>query len=336
MDKKSNLEKELEQELLELKRRGQLTDAYYNQVLSSVDCFRSAFDHEKRPFDKMVPLLSIFFKFIIEQLQSPHKFEAYHRKIRTPVDYYQFSLDFFQLLINLEQSTITGIDQLANISEQLSRGENVVFLANHQTEADPQAIAILLKKNHPKLAEQIIYVAGERVITDPVAIPFSLGTDLLCIYSKRYIDSPPEEKAAKQIHNKHTMELMSKLLQEGGKAIYVAPAGGRDRKDPTGQINPTPFDPNSIEMFYLMAKKAKTPTHFYPLALDTYQFLPPPSTINIALGEVRTAKYSPVHLSFGAECEMEESNSESKHERRKARADKIWESVCKLYREICR
>jgi glycerol-3-phosphate O-acyltransferase len=88
-------------------------------------------------------------------------------------------------------------------------------------------------------------------------------------------------------------------------------------------------------MFYLMAKKAKTPTHFYPLALDTYHVMPPPETIQIDLGEARNTHYSPVRIGFGPECDMEMPPVESKEERRKARADKIWKSVCNLYTKIC-
>src|SRR5690606_4917236 len=128
---------------------------------------------------------------------------------------------------------------------------NVVLLANHQTETDPQIISILLEKSHARIAEQIIYVAGERVITDPLAIPFSMGCNLLCIYSKRYINSPPELKNEKQLHNKSTMELMSRLLKEGGKIIYVAPSGGRDRRSSSGKVEVASFDPQSIEMFSL-------------------------------------------------------------------------------------
>ena len=70
----------------------------------------------------------------------------------------------------------------------------MIFLANHQIEADPQAISLLLDDLYPNFAENMIFVAGERVITDPFAIPFSMGRNLLCIYSKRYIDHPPEKK----------------------------------------------------------------------------------------------------------------------------------------------
>lgn len=335
MDIKSNTEAELAAELLHSRDSGQLSEKYYQLAIGSIRSFRSALDSANRPFESAAPTLKLFFQYTLEQLKKPHHFEPYHQKIRTPVDYYKFSLDFFRLLINQAESKLFGKEQLDTITEQLARGENVVFLANHQIEGDPQAIAVMLEQTHPKLAEQIIYVAGERVITDPLAIPFSLGTDLLCIYSKRYIDHPPEEKANKQIHNKNTMELMSRLLKEGGKAIYVAPSGGRDRKNSEGKIIPTPFDPNSVEMFYLMAKKAKTPTHFYPLALDTYNLLPPPETIQIDLGEIRQAQYSAIRIGFGTECDMETAPIESKEERRKARADKIWHSVCDLYIQIC-
>ena len=168
-------------------------------------------------------------------------------------------------------------------------------------------------------------------------MPFSLGTNLLCIYSKRYIDQPPELKAQKLQHNKQTMEKMSRLLQEGGKAIYVAPAGGRDRPDAKGKLEPAPFDPHSIELFYLMAKKAKTPTHFYPLALSTYNLLPPPETIQQQLGETRTAKRSPIHLFVGAEFDMDHyigSDAADKDSRRQARAQAIWSTVKTMYDKL--
>lgn len=338
MDKKSIVDSKLIAELIKLKESGQLSEKHFTLAKESIRGFKTALERAHRPFEPMEKSLALFFQFFLEQIKHPYQFEQYHQKIRQPIDYFQFSLDFFRPLIQLDQSRILGAPLLDSISAQIAKGENVVFLANHQTESDPQAIALLLEKTHPKLAEQIIYVAGERVLTDPMAIPFSLGTDLLCIYSKRYIDNPPEEKANKQIHNKKTMELMCRLLQEGGKAIYVAPSGGRDRKNGQGEIIPALFDPNSVEMFYLMAKKAKTPTHFYPLALDTYALLPPPETIQIELGEYRSACYTPIGLGFGPECVMEDAEIEkipSKEERRKHRADKIWNSVCTLYRELC-
>ena len=278
-----------------------------------------------------------FLDLIKKQVASPYSFEPYHKQIRTPYDYYAFGLDFLRPLVEKENSTVLGIDHLKEITAHISKGHNVILFANHQIEADPQAISLLLEDIEPKLAEQMIFVAGERVITDPLAVPFSLGLNLLCIYSKRYINHPPEEKHQKQLHNKRTMELMSDLLKEGGKCIYVAPSGGRDRPNIKGEIVVAPFDQRSIEMFSLMAKRAKTPTFFFPLALSTYSLLPPPKTIQVELGEKRTAKKGGIHLAIGAQLDMETypgSDLPTKPEKRKARANYIYNLVKQDYSKI--
>jgi len=271
---------------------------------------------------------------IREQCLEPFPFAPYHQRIRSPFDYYQFGLELLHPLVDLSQSSVVGLEHLEKITDSLSKGENAIFLANHQVEADPQAISVLLEKTHPRFAEEMIFVAGERVITDPLAVPFSMGRNLLCIYSKRYIDHPPEQKMKKQLHNKRTMELMSQLLSEGGKAIYVAPSGGRDRPNAEGIVEVAPFDAQSIEMFYLMAQRAGHPTHFYPLALKTYELLPPPQTIQIELGESRITKRAGIHLAFGPRIEMENfpgNTSSDKHERRSSRANYICDLVRKDY-----
>ena len=324
-------EAELLQELHTWEAQGLLSPRYCQIAIGFMQQYRVALESCGEPFEPAVPVFQLFFQLVLQQLRSPHNSTPYNKKIRHPVDYHKFSLDFIRPLIDLKHSTIEGpIDQ---IEAQRKKGENVVFLANHQTEPDPQVLAIMLGDTHPKLAEEIIYVAGERVVTDPLAVPFSLGCDLLCIYSKRYIDSPPELKAKKQLHNKNTMELMSRLLQEGGKAIYVAPSGGRDRKNASGQVDPAPFDPQSVEMFYLMAQKAKTPTHFYPLALSTYNLLPPPETIQVELGEHRVAQRTPVHVAFGPEVQMQ-NDVKDKDERRRVRAEKVWTKVVEMYKKM--
>ncbi|MDP1609325.1 MAG: 1-acyl-sn-glycerol-3-phosphate acyltransferase [Chlamydiales bacterium] len=334
MDKKSIPEQLFLDRLAELHKQGTVPDKYHKIILQFYHCLKTAIEQVDHPIESIIPTFLLFLELVREQIEHPHNFEAYHQKIRHPIDYYEFSLDFIRPLINFPQSTIQGKEQLDKIEAQIANKENVIFLANHQTESDPQAIAILLEKEHPRLAESIIYVAGERVVTDPIAIPFSMGCDLLCVYSKRYIDDPPEEKLEKQLHNKNTMELMSRLLQEGGKAIYVAPSGGRDRKNAQGVIEVAPFDPQSIEMFYLMAKKSKTPTHFYPLSLSTYNLLPPPETIQKELGETRSAKYSPIHLFFAPEFDMEHFSGlqeKDKMKRREIRAYAIWNLVRQNY-----
>lgn len=283
------------------------------------------------------PLFVTFLALIKQQTLHPFTFEPFHRLIRKPFDYYQFGLDLIELLVDTSHSSVAGLNHLKEITASLERGENAIFLANHQTEADPQAISLLLKDSYPRFAEELIFVAGERVITDPLAIPISMGRNLLCIYSKRYIDNPPEQKREKQLHNRKTMELMSQLLSEGGKAIYVAPSGGRDRPNASSVVEVAPYDPQSVEMFYLMAQRAGHPTHFYPMALKTFAILPPPQAIQVELGEARLTKHAPIHLAFGPQIDMDHfpgADVQDKHARRAARAEYICDLVRTEYSQF--
>lgn len=282
-------------------------------------------------------ILNQFLDLVIEQLKRPFVFEPFHKSIVEPFDYYQFGLNLLRPLVVFSKSKAEGLEHVDTIVETLNRGENVILFGNHQTEPDPQAISLLLEKTHPKFAEQIIFVAGHRVISDPLAVPFSKGCNLLCIFSKRYIETTPELKKEKQSHNQRTMKKMSQMLSEGGKCIYVAPSGGRDRPGPKGKISVAPFDPQSIEMFWLMANQAERNTYFHTLALSTYNLLPPPSSIEASLGERRVAHCTPIHLAFGPAVDMErcvDSNITDKRQRRKQRADYIWRIVANDYARL--
>lgn len=279
------------------------------------------------------PRLLQLLHFAVKQLHFPYRFEPYHKKITRPFNYYQFGLDFIRPLIDFKKSEVRNPHILDKIENQLKAGENVIFFANHQIEPDPQVMSLLLEKTHPKIAEDLIFVAGHRVVTDPLAVPFSLGRNLICIFSKKHIEHPPEEKASKLIHNQKAMKKMASLLALGGKCIYVAPSGGRDRPDEKGNVLPAPFDSASLEMFLLMATKAKTPTHFYPLVLSTYKILPPPNTVEKDIGEKRHAALAPVHLLFQDEVDLKEIvlHIEEKLEKRKVRADILSKSILDGY-----
>ncbi|MBS0634454.1 MAG: 1-acyl-sn-glycerol-3-phosphate acyltransferase [Verrucomicrobia bacterium] len=273
---------------------------------------------------------AIFIDAVKKQLASPYQFLPYHEAVRTPVDYYKLGLDFIRPLIDFDRSTVSG--SLQAINEALSKNENVILLANHQTEIDPQVISLLLEKEYPELAEKMIFVAGHRVTTDPLAVPLSLGRNLICIYSKRHIDTPPEKKAEKLTHNQKALKALEEQLNLGGRCIYIAPSGGRDRVDEQGQIQVAPFDPQSVEMFYLLSQKAKCPTHIHSLALATYALLPPPDQVLKEIGEVRKTSYSPAHLWFSPKIDMEHLSGHSdKKERRLERANAIWREVASHY-----
>jgi hypothetical protein len=70
------------------------------------------------------------------------------------------------------------------------------------------------------------------------------------------------------------------------------------------------------------------------MALDTYALLPPPETVQIALGEARRIRHSAVHLGVGPEIDMAQPSGitvAEKHARRDDRARRIWCIVRDLY-----
>ena len=335
MEKKSKYDNEpFLKQLSNAAKQGKISHKFEKIIASFYHSYKKALTDEGLSIQPCLANFEIFFQLLEKQIETPYLFPPYHERIRTPFDYYAFGLDFLRPLIDKKRSALLGVSYLDEIAQYLKNKENVILLANHQTEPDPQAISLILEDKYPKIGEEMIFIAGERVVTDPLAIPFSMGRNLLCIYSKRYIDNPPELKMQKQLHNKRTMELMANLLSEGGKSIYVAPSGGRDRANESGVVEVAPFDPQSIEMLYLMAKKSIKKTHFFSLALATYDFLPPPQTIQTELGEERKTKRGGVALAFGPEIDMENypgSENSNKHARRKDRADYIWQQVKKDY-----
>ncbi|GAB4225763.1 MAG: 1-acyl-sn-glycerol-3-phosphate acyltransferase [Chlamydiales bacterium] len=276
-----------------------------------------------------------YINLTIKEIASPFNFQSYHKREKNPFDYYQLGIDFFTPLILFENSYIIGSEHVKKMRQQLNSGENVILFANHQTEPDPQVINILLQREKVHEVEEMIFVAGDRVITDPLAKPFSRGCNLLCVYSKKHIDHPPELKEFKARYNHKTMKTMSFLLSEGGKWIYVAPSGGRDRPNESGQVDVSPFDPQSIEMFDLISKRCPKPVHFYPLALSTYSLLPPPNCVEQEVGEERRTSCAPVKLSFGPEIDMHTlTDKEDKKEQRIEKSQKIWHMVAGLYRSL--
>lgn len=130
-------------------------------------------------------------------------------------------------------SYLGNVEVWNTIAEQLSAGHNVVLLANHQTEADPAVMALMLEASHPRLATDLTYVAGDRVVLDPFCKPFSMGRNLLCVFSKKRINDVPEFAKQKQAANIRTLKEMARLIRGGGNLIWIAPSGGRDRPDPT-------------------------------------------------------------------------------------------------------
>lgn len=325
------------EKLKELRAVPDFPDVLIDTLEEFFQSYEKAVDQNGNKNADCQKLLITYLDLIIHQLQSPFAFDLYHEKIREPNDLYGFGIDFTRLIVQLDQSTVEGLNVVDEIAASIDRNENVILFANHQIEPDPQAISLMLESTHPHLVEKMIFVAGHRVTTDPIAVPFSMGCNLLCIYSKNYIDHPPEEKPKKIAHNQRTMKKMRELLAEGGKCIYVAPSGGRDRPNEEGVVEVAPFDYQSIEMFHFIASHSKTPTHFYPLALNTYPLLPPPQQVVKSLGEARVPQCTPIHLAFGEEIAMDQipiSLNQDKKTQRIEKASFIHSLVCQLYKTI--
>eukprot|EP01040_Poterioochromonas_malhamensis_P015551 gene15551-17431_t len=243
--------------------------------------------------------VGIFFKEIAKALKGPHQFSPFHEAIRSPFDFYAWGNDFLRPMIISERSKLEGRENVDKIEQYIQRGDNVIFLSNHQTEADPQVISILLESiQKGSLAEKVVFVAGHKVTTDPVAIPFSMGRNLICIHSKKHIKNPPEDLPRKQAQNLDSMKALGELFERGGTVVWVAPSGGRDRPNEEGKFVVADFDSKAIDMFKILAKKSSKTTHFFPMAMFTHQLVPPPKTVSSGVGEERSGKRGAVSVAF--------------------------------------
>lgn len=284
--------------------------------------------------EEQATIFSDYLQQVIIQCKSPTPFPPFHPMDETR---HKAGKQFFSCFIDQESSTVLGQDNLDKIASLIEKKENVILFSNHQIEPDPQAIDLAISKTHPELVKNMIFIAGEKVVTDPFTIPFSLGYNIISIYSKKHIENPPENKEQKQIHNQKTMQVLVELLQEKGKIVWVAPSGGRDRPDENNELIPAALDPASILMFALLAKKSQVPTHFFPLSLKTYSLLPPPKERDSQLGEERILQKGPVSLCFGdlIDLELLQKNAPgSKNEARQYIAKQIYKFIYNNYKKL--
>ena len=74
--------------------------------------------------------------------------------------------------------------------------------------------ALTLQHTHPRIATDVHYVAGDRVVSDPLCKPFSMGRNLFCVHSKKHMDDDPNMKAAKSKTNRQTLITLSRELNK--------------------------------------------------------------------------------------------------------------------------
>eukprot|EP00882_Tetradesmus_deserticola_P007082 GHRQ01007455.1.p1 GENE.GHRQ01007455.1~~GHRQ01007455.1.p1 ORF type:complete len:221 (+),score=105.57 GHRQ01007455.1:655-1317(+) len=193
----------------------------------------------------------------------------------------------------------------------------------------------MLAASHPSLATDVIYVAGDRVVTDALCKPFSMGRNLFCVHSKKHLEDEPELKASKMETNRKTLVAMQRAFNAGGSLVWIAPSGGRDR--PMDDVwSPDPFDATAVELMRNLINRAKQPGHLYPMAMFSYPVMPPPKTVDKALGERRLTAWSGVGISVCEELDWQSvvKGIDDKEAAQAALAEAAWKSVVAEYAQL--
>ena len=80
-------------------------------------------------------------------------------------------------------------------------------------------------------------------------------------------------------------------MRQGGKLLWVAPSGGRDRPNAEGKWLPYAFDAGVVELMRSLLVSAKRPGHLFPLAMHSGEMMPPPPALEKQLGERRLTSF---------------------------------------------
>ena len=142
---------------------------------------------------------------------DPYTFPSRHERMLEPFDYYAFGQRYCGNLINFDTSFVGNAEGFRRIRSQLDAGDNVVVMANHQSEADPGVWAWMTQYISSSLATDVRYVAGDRVVLDTFAKPFSMGRNLVCVHSKRHMEDDPELRAEKMKTNQRSVREVRKV-----------------------------------------------------------------------------------------------------------------------------
>ncbi|CAL9079706.1 unnamed protein product [Musa textilis] len=251
--------------------------------------------------------MAVAFDRILLDVENPFNFSPYHKAVQEPFDYYMFGQNYFRPLVDFRTSYIGNLSLFFDMEKKLKQGHNIVLFSNHQTEADPLLIALLLERTNPYLAEKLVFVAGDRVITDPLSKPFSMGRNLICVYSKKHMHDVPELVETKRRANTRSLKEMALLLRGGSQIIWIASSGGRDRPDPlTGKWHPASFDESSVDNMRRLVDHSGVMGHMYPLALLCYEVMPPPPEVEKQIGERRKFSFHGIGLSVAPESDFDD------------------------------
>ncbi|AQK66227.1 Glycerol-3-phosphate acyltransferase [Zea mays] len=146
----SHIRKELDNGKLPADVASNLEELYYN--------YRNAVLQNGDPnaYEVMLSNMMTLFDRVLLDVQNPFNFPPYHKALREPFDYYMFGQNYIRPLVDFRNSYVGNISLFHDIEENLHQGHNVVLMSNHQSEADPAIIALLLEKTNPWISENIV------------------------------------------------------------------------------------------------------------------------------------------------------------------------------------
>ncbi|XP_044501279.1 glycerol-3-phosphate acyltransferase ATS12, chloroplastic-like isoform X2 [Mangifera indica] len=171
--------------------------------------------------------MAVTFDRVLLDMEELFQFQPYHKALREPFDYYMLGQNYIRPLIDFSNSYAGNISLFYEMEQKLQQGHNIILISNHQTEADPAIIALLLESANSHIAENLNYVAGDRVLTDPLCKPFSMGRNLICVYSKKHMFDAPELIEMKRKANTRSLKELALLLRGGSQIVWIAPIGER-------------------------------------------------------------------------------------------------------------
>ncbi|XP_020216491.2 glycerol-3-phosphate acyltransferase, chloroplastic [Cajanus cajan] len=271
---------------------------------------------------------------IFLDVTDPFVFQPHHKAKREPFDYYVFGQNYIRPLVDFKNSYVGNMPVFIEMEERLKQGHNIILMSNHQTEADPAIIALLLETRLPYIAENLTYVAGDRVITDPLCKPFSIGRNLICVYSKKHMLDDPALVEMKRTANMRSLKEMAVLLRSGSQIIWIAPSGGRDRPDPrTGEWVPATFDTSSVDNMRRLVEHSGPPGHVYPLAILCHDIMPPPMKVEKEIGEKRIISYHGAGISVAPAISFSETTAtcENPEKAKEVFSKALYDSVTRQY-----
>ncbi|KAL1192540.1 Glycerol-3-phosphate acyltransferase [Cardamine amara subsp. amara] len=297
---------------------------YKNAVLSS---------GASRADETVISNMSVAFDRMLLGVEDPYTFNPYHKAVREPFDYYMFVHTYIRPLIDFKNSYVGNASIFSELEDKIRQGHNIVLISNHQSEADPAVISLLLE-SQPFIGLNIKCVAGDRVITDPLCKPFSMGRNLICVYSKKHMNDDPELADMKRKANTRSLKEMATMLRSGGQLIWIAPSGGRDRPNPsTGEWFPAPFDSSSVDNMRRLVEHSGTPGHIYPMSLLCYDIMPPPPQVEKEIGEKRLVGFHGTGLSIAPEINFSDVTADcnNPNEAKEAYSQALYNSVNEQY-----